>query len=118
MGLRDHTNEIQLITHLIITKLSPLYPQIVGDLAFQNALVEPLRPQLFQKIKENAVKQEVERYHEVAKSIIRCLMAVNNPTGNTGSLSDNSGPVATLLTECQSANQSVVCLLLKQVLQE
>ncbi|CAM1507943.1 Fc.00g047910.m01.CDS01 [Cosmosporella sp. VM-42] len=91
-GLRDD-NDIRQLCNLMVTKL------IVLDLDETtrrlNAIAEAYRSVLSVKLKDNAVKQDVEKQEEANKSILRVTLLLGEKmkaiTGNAGAATSNAG---------------------------
>ena len=91
-GLKDD-NDIRQLCNLMVTKL------IVLDLDETtrrlNAIAEAYRSVLSVKLKDNAVKQDVEKQEEANKSILRVTLLLGEKmkaiTGNAGAATSNTG---------------------------
>eukprot|EP00741_Cyanophora_paradoxa_P025544 tig00000383_g24650.t1 len=72
-GLRDHY-DIKVLCHLMLQKLATAAPSAV--LAALDSLVDPLKETVTASVKENAVKQELERNEDVIRSALRAVDAL------------------------------------------
>ncbi|KAJ3020912.1 Cullin-associated NEDD8-dissociated protein 1 [Thoreauomyces humboldtii] len=73
-GLRDPSNDIKILSHLMLQRLSQLSPTAVAQKL--DDLVEPLKLTLLAKSKSNAVKQEVEKTNELVRSTARTTLVL------------------------------------------
>ncbi|KAJ3158045.1 Cullin-associated NEDD8-dissociated protein 1 [Geranomyces variabilis] len=71
-GLADPSNDIKILCHLMLQRLSYLSPTAVAQKLDET--VEPLRTTLLAKSKSNAVKQEVEKTNELVRSTARTVI--------------------------------------------
>lgn len=73
-GLKDHY-DIKMLCHLMLVRLAHTTgPALVEGL---DILVEPLRTTVTTKVKDNAVKQELERNEELIRSALRAIVAIS-----------------------------------------
>jgi cullin-associated NEDD8-dissociated protein 1 len=79
-GLRDESPDIKTVCHIMVEHLAEATVSASLVLALDQ-LVEPLKNTLTNKPKENAVKQEKERYEELVRSALRAIAAVNRLQG-------------------------------------
>lgn len=91
-GLKDD-NDIRQLCNLMITKLAVIDPdETVRRL---DSIAEAYRAVLSTKLKENAVKQDVEKQDEANKSILRVTLLLGEKmktmTGNAGAATSNAG---------------------------
>ncbi|KAI8905790.1 armadillo-type protein [Powellomyces hirtus] len=75
-GLRDPSNDIKILSHLMLQRLSYLSPTAVAQKL--DEMVEPLKLTLLAKSKSNAVKQEVEKTNELVRSTARTTIVLAN----------------------------------------
>jgi len=73
-GLGDHY-DIKMLNHLILARLANRAGASL--LAGLDKLIEPLRKTLNEKVREGAVKQQIERNEELKRSALRAIAAVN-----------------------------------------
>ena len=73
-GLKDHY-DIKMACHLILSKMAAVAPDAV--LQVVNDMVEPLEKTLNQKLKSDAVKQEVDRKEDMIRSTLRAVEALS-----------------------------------------
>lgn len=79
-GLRDESPDIKTVCHIMLEHLAD--SSVSGALVLAlDQLVEPLKNTLTNKPKENAVKQEKERYEELVRSALRAIAAVSKLQG-------------------------------------
>uniref|UniRef100_A0A0N5AZJ8 TIP120 domain-containing protein n=1 Tax=Syphacia muris TaxID=451379 RepID=A0A0N5AZJ8_9BILA len=72
-GLSDH-HDIKLLTYLMLARLSVLCPtQVLQRL---EKISEPLKMQMHEKVKPNAVKQESDKQDELRRAAIRLIIAL------------------------------------------
>ncbi|RUS15042.1 TATA-binding protein interacting [Endogone sp. FLAS-F59071] len=82
-GLNDQ-HDIKVLAHLMMMRLAnvaPTPPNLISFVLILNALddvelddtVEPLKSTLNHKVKQTAVKQEVEKNQELVRSALRCI---------------------------------------------
>jgi cullin-associated NEDD8-dissociated protein 1 len=88
-GLSDPSQEIQLMCHLIMIKLCHSYHSskftaykkkiatFFVNVEAQEKLVKPLKEILTTKLKDSAVKQDIEKHTEMVRSAIRVLVLVS-----------------------------------------
>jgi len=74
-GLKDHY-DIKMLSHLTLIRLSQVAPSVLLDNL--HLIIEPLRATLGTKVKEGAVKQEVDRNDELIRSALRAIVAVSH----------------------------------------
>ena len=74
-GLQDHY-DIKMLTYLMLNKLAALCPSAV--LQRMDRLIRPIEDVCRSKPKENAVKQEYEKQHELKRSAIRAFDALKS----------------------------------------
>ena len=74
-GLKDE-HDIRALCNLVITKLVVL--DIDETTRRLDAIAESYRPVLSIKLKENSVKQEIEKQEEAVRSIIRVSVLLHN----------------------------------------
>ncbi|KAJ3156741.1 Cullin-associated NEDD8-dissociated protein 1 [Geranomyces michiganensis] len=74
-GLSDPSNDIKILCHLMLQRLSYLSPTAVAQKLDET--VEPLRTTLLAKSKSNAVKQEVEKTNELVRSTARTVIILD-----------------------------------------
>ncbi|CAH0040604.1 unnamed protein product [Clonostachys solani] len=90
-GLRDD-NDIRQLCNLMITKLAVIDPDETARRL--DAIAEAFRAVLSVKLKENAVKQEVEKQEEAIKSTLRVTLILGEKmktvTGNAGAATSNA----------------------------
>jgi len=73
-GLQD-IHDIQLLSHLILARLARDAPAPL--LTGLDQLVEPLRKTVTTKVKDNSVKQQVDRNEELIRSALRAIAAIS-----------------------------------------
>eukprot|EP01119_Soliformovum_irregulare_P025203 TRINITY_DN9265_c1_g3_i1.p1 TRINITY_DN9265_c1_g3~~TRINITY_DN9265_c1_g3_i1.p1 ORF type:complete len:1236 (-),score=487.10 TRINITY_DN9265_c1_g3_i1:55-3762(-) len=73
-GLKDHY-DIKMLSHLTLIRLSQVSPAVLLDNL--HLIIEPLRATLSTKVKEGAVKQEVDRNDEMIRSALRAIFAIS-----------------------------------------
>ncbi|VDD93477.1 unnamed protein product [Enterobius vermicularis] len=72
-GLSDH-HDIKLLTYLMLARLSVLCPtQVLQRL---DKICEPLKAQMYAKVKANAVKQESDKQDELRRAALRLIIAL------------------------------------------
>ncbi len=90
-GLRDE-NDIRQLCNLMITKLITIDPDETARRL--DAIADAYRAVLSVKLKENAVKQDVEKQEEANKSILRVTLMLGDKmkamTGNAGAATSNA----------------------------
>eukprot|EP01025_Chloroclados_australasicus_P069865 TRINITY_DN9935_c0_g2_i1.p1 TRINITY_DN9935_c0_g2~~TRINITY_DN9935_c0_g2_i1.p1 ORF type:complete len:408 (-),score=55.39 TRINITY_DN9935_c0_g2_i1:353-1576(-) len=74
-GLTDKP-DVQLPCFLMLIKLCYMAPRVV--LGSLEQLIQPLKATLNQKLKQDAVKQEVDRHEEMIKTCLRAVRAISN----------------------------------------
>ena len=81
---KDPAHEIQSLGHLMVVKVAAL-PSFVGRLSQLKPtiedLVDSIRATLETKLKETAVKQEVEKQNELIRSALRALLHIAKACG-------------------------------------
>ncbi|KAF4120673.1 cullin-associated NEDD8-dissociated protein 1 [Geosmithia morbida] len=95
-GLRDD-NDIRQLCNLMITKLMVIDPDETARRL--DSIAEAYRSVLSVKLKENAVKQEIEKQEEANKSVLRVTLLLGDRmkalTGNAGAATSNAGAAGT-----------------------
>lgn len=90
-GLKDD-NDIRQLCNLMVTKLVVIDPNETARRL--DAIAEAYRTVLSHKLKDNAVKQEVEKQEEAQKSVLRVTMLLGDRmkamTGNAGAATSNA----------------------------
>lgn len=90
-GLKDD-NDIRQLCNLMITKLIVIDPDETARRL--DSIAEAYRSVLSIKLKENAVKQDVEKQEEANKSILRVTLLLGDKmksmTGNAGAATSNT----------------------------
>ncbi|VUC21887.1 unnamed protein product [Clonostachys rosea] len=93
-GLKDD-NDIRQLCNLMITKLAVIDPDETARRL--DAIAEAFRAILSVKLKDNAVKQEVEKQEEATKSTLRVTLFLGEKmktvTGNAAAATSNAGTV-------------------------
>lgn len=91
-GLRDD-NDIRQLCNLMVTKLMTIDPEETTRRL--NSIAEAYRSVLSVKLKDNAVKQDLEKQEEANKSILRVTLMLGDRmkamTGNAGAATSNAG---------------------------
>ncbi|KAH7191917.1 armadillo-type protein [Fusarium flagelliforme] len=91
-GLKDD-NDIRQLCNLMVTKLITIDPDETTRRL--NSIAEAYRTVLSVKLKDNAVKQDVEKQEEANKSILRVTLMLGEKmkatTGNAGAVASNAG---------------------------
>lgn len=91
-GLKDD-NDIRQLCNLMVTKLIVIDPDETARRL--DAIAEAYRGVLSIKLKENAVKQDVEKQEEANKSILRVTLLLGEKmkavTGNAAAATSNAG---------------------------
>ncbi|PHH92250.1 hypothetical protein CDD83_8269 [Cordyceps sp. RAO-2017] len=91
-GLKDD-NDIRQLCNLMVTKLVVIDPDETARRL--DAIAEAYRGVLSVKLKENAVKQDVEKQEEANKSVLRVTLLLGDKmkamTGNAGAATSNAG---------------------------
>ncbi|KAM5388412.1 hypothetical protein ACJA88_000276 [Fusarium oxysporum] len=95
-GLKDD-NDIRQLCNLMVTKLIAIDPDETTRRL--NSIAEAYRTVLSVKLKDNAVKQDVEKQEEANKSILRVTLLLGEKmkamTGNAGAATSNAGAAST-----------------------
>ncbi|KAF5625832.1 Cullin-associated NEDD8-dissociated 1 [Fusarium tjaetaba] len=95
-GLKDD-NDIRQLCNLMVTKLIVIDPDETTRRL--NSIAEAYRTVLSVKLKDNAVKQDVEKQEEANKSILRVTSLLGEKmkamTGNAGAATSNAGAAST-----------------------
>ncbi|KAK0383764.1 hypothetical protein NLU13_9675 [Sarocladium strictum] len=90
-GLKDD-NDIRQLCNLMVTKLIVIDPNETARRL--DAIAEAYRTVLSHKLKDNAVKQEIEKQEEAQKSVLRVTMLLGDRmkamTGNAGAATSNA----------------------------
>ena len=91
-GLKDD-NDIRQLCNLMVTKLIVIDPdETVRRL---DSIAEAYKGVLSVKLKDNAVKQDVEKQEEANKSVLRVTLLLGDKmksmTGNAGAVTSNAG---------------------------
>jgi cullin-associated NEDD8-dissociated protein 1 len=73
-GLKD-VYDIKILSHLMLIRLAGAVPAVVIEAL--DILIEPLRVTITTKVKDNAVKQEVDRNEELVRSALRATVVVS-----------------------------------------
>lgn len=91
-GLKDD-NDIRQLCNLMITKLMVIDPDETTRRL--DAIAEAYRSVLSVKLKDNAVKQDIEKREEANKSVLRVTLLLGDRmkalTGNAGAATSNAG---------------------------
>ncbi|KFA79891.1 hypothetical protein S40288_03765 [Stachybotrys chartarum IBT 40288] len=91
-GLKDE-NDIRQMCNLMVTKLIVLDPDQTARRL--DAIAEAYRGVLSVKLKENAVKQDIEKQQEANRSVLRVTLLLGDKmkamTGNAGAATSNTG---------------------------
>lgn len=91
-GLKDD-NDIRQLCNLMVTKLIAIDPDETTRRL--NPIAESYRSVLSVKLKDNAVKQDLEKQEEANKSILRVTLLLGEKmkamTGNAGAATSNAG---------------------------
>ncbi|KAF5006773.1 hypothetical protein FDECE_6861 [Fusarium decemcellulare] len=91
-GLKDD-NDIRQLCNLMVTKLIAIDPDETTRRL--NSIAESYRAVLSVKLKDNAVKQDLEKQEEANKSILRVTLLLGEKmkamTGNAGAATSNAG---------------------------
>jgi cullin-associated NEDD8-dissociated protein 1 len=86
-GINDE-NDIRILCNLMLTKLMVIAPEQTHSRL--HSIAENFRTVLSIKLKDNAVKQEVEKLQEVKKGIIKVSLQLNQRLGSdSGTLEDS-----------------------------
>ncbi|QPC79218.1 hypothetical protein HYE68_009970 [Fusarium pseudograminearum] len=95
-GLKDD-NDIRQLCNLMVTKLIAIDPDETTRRL--NSIAEAYRSVLSVKLKDNAVKQDLEKQEEANKSILRVTLLLGEKmkatTGNAGAATSNAGATST-----------------------
>ncbi|WZH46019.1 armadillo-type protein [Fusarium acuminatum] len=95
-GLKDD-NDIRQLCNLMVTKLISIDPDETTRRL--NSIAEAYRSVLSVKLKDNAVKQDLEKQEEANKSILRVTVLLGEKmkatTGNAGAATSNAGAAST-----------------------
>ncbi|KAL4722942.1 hypothetical protein ACLX1H_010182 [Fusarium chlamydosporum] len=95
-GLKDE-NDIRQLCNLMVTKLITIDPDETTRRL--NSIAEAYRSVLSVKLKDNAVKQDLEKQEEANKSILRVTLLLGEKmkatTGNAGAATSNAGAAST-----------------------
>lgn len=90
-GLKDD-NDIRQLCNLMVTKLIVIDPDETARRL--DAIAEAYRGVLSVKLKDNAVKQDVEKQEEANKSVLRVTLLLGEKmkavTGNAGAATSNA----------------------------
>ncbi|KAF7563406.1 hypothetical protein G7046_g745 [Stylonectria norvegica] len=91
-GLKDE-NDIRQLCNLMVSKLIVIDPEETTRRL--NSIAEAYRAVLSIKLKDNAVKQDLEKQEEANKSILRVTLLLGDKmkamTGNAGAATSNAG---------------------------
>lgn len=91
-GLKDD-NDIRQLCNLMVTKLIVIDPDETSRRL--DSIAEAFRSVLSSKLKDNAVKQEIEKQEEANKSVLRVTLLLGDRmkamTGNAGAATSNVG---------------------------
>ncbi|QPG97138.1 hypothetical protein C2857_005839 [Epichloe festucae Fl1] len=91
-GLKDD-NDIRQLCNLMVTKLIVIDPDETARRL--DSIAEAYRGVLSVKLKDNAVKQDVEKQEEAKKSVLRVTLLLGDKmkamTGNAGAVMSNAG---------------------------
>ncbi|CEI69384.1 Cullin-associated NEDD8-dissociated protein 1, C-terminal part [Fusarium venenatum] len=105
-GLKDD-NDIRQLCNLMVTKLIAIDPDETTRRL--NSIAEAYRTVLSVKLKDNAVKQDVEKQEEANKSILRVTLLLGEKmkatTGNAGAATSNAGAASTWTGYWEWANK-------------
>jgi TATA-binding protein interacting (TIP20) len=74
VGLKDPAQDVKILVHLILTKLTSICPDLV--LTHISTIVALLNAEIAAVPKPNAVKQEIERLNELKKSAVKVANAI------------------------------------------
>ena len=89
-GLKDD-NDIRQLCNLMVTKLIVIDPDETARRL--DSIAEAYRSVLSTKLKDNAVKQDVEKQDEANKSVLRVTLLLGDKmksaTGNAGAVTSN-----------------------------
>ncbi|KAL6913764.1 hypothetical protein FSST1_011524 [Fusarium sambucinum] len=105
-GLKDD-NDIRQLCNLMVTKLIAIDPDETTRRL--NSIAEAYRSVLSVKLKDNAVKQDIEKQEEANKSILRVTLLLGEKmkatTGNAGAATSNAGAASTWTGYWEWANK-------------
>lgn len=105
-GLKDD-NDIRQLCNLMITKLMVIDPDETARRL--DSIAEAYRSVLSVKLKENAVKQDIEKQEEANKSVLRVTLLLGDKmkvmTGNAGAATSNAGAAGTWMSYWEWANK-------------
>ena len=105
-GLKDD-NDIRQLCNLMITKLMVIDPDETARRL--DSIAEAYRAVLSVKLKENAVKQDIEKQEEANKSVLRVTLLLGDRmkamTGNAGAATSNAGAAGTWLSYWEWVNK-------------
>ncbi|XEV06153.1 hypothetical protein FSHL1_011440 [Fusarium sambucinum] len=105
-GLKDD-NDIRQFCNLMVTKLIAIDPDETTRRL--NSIAEAYRSVLSVKLKDNAVKQDIEKQEEANKSILRVTLLLGEKmkatTGNAGAATSNAGAASTWTGYWEWANK-------------
>lgn len=91
-GLKDD-NDIRQLCNLMVTKLIAIDPEETARRL--DSIAEAYRSVLSVKLKDNAVKQDLEKQEEANKSVLRVTLLLGDKmkamTGNAGAATSNVG---------------------------
>lgn len=91
-GLKDD-NDIRQLCNLMVSKLIVIDPDETARRL--DSIAEAYRGVLSVKLKDNAVKQDVEKQEEANKSVLRVTLLLGDKmkamTGNAGAVTSNAG---------------------------
>jgi len=73
-GLQDNSADIKSMCHIILEHLAKSAGSALSYAL--ESVIEPLRATLVSKPKENAVKQDKDRYEELVRSALRAILAI------------------------------------------
>jgi cullin-associated NEDD8-dissociated protein 1 len=83
LGLKDD-GDIKLLCHRMVIELSGMVRAAPAVLASLESMCEPLRLTLCATLKDNAVKQQIERHWETLRSAMRACRALEKLSGTEG----------------------------------
>lgn len=86
LGLKDENQDIRMLAHLMISKLSKLPNGAVPLMTAMDAISDLLSATITKKLKSNPVQQEKDRHEDLLKS---CLRAVESLAQNVKGALDN-----------------------------
>ena len=102
-GLGD-VNEIKLICNQLIIKLAMISPNAVSS--YINDIADALRSLLEVKLKDNAVKQEVEAQEEVVRSVLRVMYVLQKQFASSSLAVGGGGSVVALASSASSSSNT------------